>query len=197
MKALLAVDVQNDFCPGGALSVPRGDEIIPVLNRYLKYAEAKGWPVFLSRDWHPRKTSHFSKYGGAWPVHCVMDTKGARFHPRLRIPARHIQLYKGMDPKKDSYSVFQAQDEDGIPFAILLKVLGVDELLIAGLATDYCVKFTALDAVSSGLKVRVLGDAIRGVEVKPGDSRKAMTLMKSRGVVFVTASRLIRSKGVR
>jgi nicotinamidase/pyrazinamidase len=176
-KALLVVDVQNDFCPGGTLAVPQGDEIVPVLNKYIKLFSKKKLPVFLSRDWHPPKTSHFKKFGGVWPVHCVQKTQGAQFHPKLKVPKEAILLYKGMDPNHDSYSVFQAADAYGMSFANLLKILGINELYIGGLATDYCIKFSTLDALRRDLKVRILMDGIRGVDLKPGDSEKAIQQM--------------------
>ncbi len=180
-KALLIVDMQNDFCPGGALGVPEGDKIITIINRYINLFSKKGLPVFISRDWHPRKTRHFKQYGGIWPVHCVQNTLGASLHPKLKLPKRYIFLYKGMDPEKDSYSVFQAEDGDGINFLFLLKVLGVKEIYIAGLAADYCVKFTALDALRKGFRVRVLLDAIKGVNIRPQDSSRAISLMLKKG----------------
>src|SRR3989338_5088646 len=131
-KALLIVDVQNDFCPGGALGIKDGDKIIPAINKYIKIFASQRLPVFASRDWHPRKTLHFKKFGGAWPVHCIQNTKGAAFHPKLRLPKEAILLYKGMDPKKDSYSAFQAQDRNGKSLLNLLKILGVEEIYIGG-----------------------------------------------------------------
>ena len=119
-KALLVVDVQNDFCPGGALGVPEGDKIIPKINKYIKIFSRKKLPVFASRDWHPIKTRHFKDFGGVWPVHCIHNSKGAAFHPKLKITKETILLYKGMDPQKDSYSVFQAEDNFGMSFSNLL-----------------------------------------------------------------------------
>lgn len=184
-RALLVVDMQNDFCPGGALGVPEGDLIIPAINRYIKIFSKKGLPIFLSRDWHPRKTLHFKKYGGVWPVHCIRDTKGATFHPDVKLPKRSIFLYKGMDPGQDSYSVFQAQSEEGMSFLRLLKILRVEEIYIAGLATDYCVKFTGLDALKKGFKVKILKDAIRGVNLRPQDSARAIELLLEKGARMV------------
>ncbi|MCX5696940.1 MAG: bifunctional nicotinamidase/pyrazinamidase [Candidatus Omnitrophica bacterium] len=192
-KALLIVDMQNDFCPGGALGVPAGDKIIPVINRYIRLFSKKGLPVFISRDWHPRKTRHFKQYGGIWPVHCIRNTRGAGFHPKLRLPKRPIFLYKGMDPEKDSYSVFQAEDGDGIGFLSLLKVLGVKEIYIAGLATDYCVKFTSLDALRRGLKVKVLLDSIKGVNIRPQDASRAISLMLKKGAKKADYGRIVRA----
>lgn len=180
-KALLVVDVQNDFCPKGALAVPEGDKIIPNINKYIKIFSENKSPIFATRDWHPKKTIHFKKYGGPWPIHCVQDTKGAKFHPKLKLTREAILLYKGMDPKEDSYSAFQAKDENGIKFLNLLKILGIQEIYIAGLATDYCVKFSARDCLKNGFKVKILTDAIKGVNLKPTDSREALKEMFKAG----------------
>jgi nicotinamidase/pyrazinamidase len=185
-KALLVVDVQNDFCPGGALRVPGGDKIIPALNRYIKVFRAKQLPVFASRDWHPRQTSHFKEFGGLWPAHCVRNTRGSRFHQALKLTRGAVRLYKGMDPGKDSYSVFQAQDRKGAGFSGLLKFYGITELYIGGLATDYCVRFTAIDALKKGIKVKILTDAIMGVNINPADSQKAIQEMVRQGAKKIT-----------
>jgi len=180
-KALLIIDVQNDFCPAGALAVPEGDKIIPNLNKYIKIFSQKKLAIFASRDWHLKKTIHFKKFGGVWPVHCVQNTKGAQFHPKLKLPKGTIILSKGMDPEKDSYSAFQAQDANNIDFLILLKYLGVQQLYIGGLATDYCVKFSAVDALKNAFKVKLLMDAIKGVNLKPNDSEGAIKEMVKKG----------------
>jgi len=171
--ALLVVDIQNDFCPGGALGVPEGDAIIPRVNRTIGL-----------RDWHPRETKHFKEFGGAWPVHCVQGTRGARFHPDLEIPKGAMVLSKGMDPEVDSYSAFQAFTDQGRDLESALHELSVDEMFICGLATDYCVRATALDGVRRGLTIRVLRDAIRGVDVKRGDSENAIKEMRGHGAHF-------------
>ena len=178
---LLVVDVQNDFCPGGALAVREGDAIVAVLNQYMGDFFKKQLPIFASRDWHPAKTSHFKEFGGLWPVHCVQNTTGAQFHPRLQLPKTVRIISKGMDPQKDSYSAFQGIDERGVAFEDCLKTLGVKELFVGGLATDYCVKFSCLDAVQHGFKVKLLTDAIKGVNIQPGDSQKAIEDMERQG----------------
>ena len=182
--ALLVVDVQNDFCPGGSLGVPDGDAIVPRTNRTVALFRRRGLPVVFTRDWHPRETKHFKEYGGAWPPHCVQGTKGARFHPDLEVPKGALILSKGMDPEVDSYSAFQAFTDRGRDLESTLQELGVDELFICGLATDYCVRATTLDATRRGLKVRVLTDAIRGVDIKPGDSEAALREMRAHGALF-------------
>ncbi len=189
-KALLVVDVQSDFCPGGALAVSEGDKIVPVLNKYInKFSKVK-LPVFASRDWHPKSTKHFKKFGGLWPNHCVQDTKGAQFHPKLKFPKEVIILSKGMDPDKDSYSAFQAYDNNNTEFLNLLKIFGVKELYVGGLATDYCVKSSVLDALKNGFKVYLLFDAIKGVNLKPDDSKEAINEMTASGAKKITFEKL-------
>ncbi len=183
--ALLVVDVQNDFCPGGALAVPDGDAILPSVNRTIELFVRRGFPVLATRDWHPAVTKHFKGYGGAWPPHCVQGTKGARFHPKLELPKDVLILSKGMDPDQDSYSGFQALSPAGRDLESVIRDLGVDELCVCGLATDYCVRATALDAARRGFRVHVLEDAIKGVDLKPGDSEVAIQEMRSAGVPFV------------
>jgi len=193
-KALLIVDVQNDFCPAGKLAVPQGDKIVPVLNKYIKIFSQKKLPMFFSRDWHPQKTSHFKKFGGIWPVHCVQNTKGAEFHPKLKIPKEAIIISKGMDPQKDSYSAFDGEDRYGQSLHNILMILGIKELYIGGLATDYCVKATVLEALKRGFKVKLLLDAIKGVDIKPKDSLKAIEEMKQKGAVLVNFEMILKEK---
>jgi len=171
--ALVIVDVQNDFCPGGSLAVPDGDKVVPVLNRYIERFVALKASVFASRDWHPAVTKHFKAYGGVWPPHCVQGTKGAEFHPDLRLPSDAVIVSKGMDPEQDAYSCFQAEDSHGAPFAAALGERGIQRLLVGGLATDYCVKATVLGALREGFQVVVLEDVIRAVDVNPGDGARA------------------------
>ncbi len=183
--ALLLVDLQNDFCPGGALGVPDGDQIVPRINRMIELFERRGLPVLATRDWHPAVTKHFKEFGGAWPPHCIQGTKGARFHPDLKLPKEAVLLSKGMDPEQDSYSGFQALSAQGRDLESVIRDLAIDEIYVCGLATDYCVRATALDAVRRGLRVRVLKDAIKGVDLKPGDSRAAISEMRTAGVPFL------------
>jgi nicotinamidase/pyrazinamidase len=180
-KALLVVDVQNDFCPGGALGIRDGDRIIPILNRYIEYFASEKLPIILTRDWHPEVTKHFQQFGGIWPVHCVQESLGARFHPELELPGEGLVVSKGMDPDEDSYSAFHATDSRGMLLADLLKGLEVAEVYIGGLATDYCVKYSALDALKMGLDVYILTDAIAGVNLQPEDSNLAMDEMLKLG----------------
>ncbi|OGQ73133.1 MAG: nicotinamidase [Deltaproteobacteria bacterium RIFCSPLOWO2_12_FULL_60_16] len=178
---LVIVDVQNDFCPGGALAVSQGDLVVPVLNRYIRrFAEAR-LPVVATRDWHPEKTSHFNSCGGVWPPHCVQGTRGAEFHPELALPEDAVIVSKGMGVDEDSYSGFQGAGPGGTPLADLLRQRGAERLFVGGLATDYCVKQTVLDGLKKGFQVVLLEDAIRGVNLKPGDSERAVEEMVRAG----------------
>ncbi|HEY3166649.1 MAG TPA: bifunctional nicotinamidase/pyrazinamidase [Candidatus Binatia bacterium] len=182
--ALIVVDVQNDFCPGGALAVSGGDEVVPALNRVIeKFAEA-GLPIIATRDWHPERTSHFKTHGGPWPVHCVQGTGGAEFHGDLKL-GNAVVLSKGMTPDEDSYSGFQATDLSGTRLATLLRRKGVERILVGGLATDYCVKHTVLDGLREGFKVVLLGDSIRAVNLEPHDGDRAIDEMVRAGAVKV------------
>lgn len=185
-SALLIIDVQNDFCPGGGLPVPEGDRIVPLLNRYMALFRERKVPIFVSRDWHPAVTSHFRDYGGIWPVHCVQESEGARFHRDLILPDDAIVISKGQDPSQDSYSAFQATAESGVTFPQLLKELGITNLYVGGLATDYCVKASVLDGLRLGLSVTLLDDVVRGVDLNPGDSAKAIDEMTAAGAKRMT-----------
>ena len=185
-KALLIVDVQNDFCPGGALGVPEGDKIVPYINKYIKIFSKNKLPIFATRDWHPIKTKHFKDFGGVWLVHCIQNTRGAQFYPKLRLPKETILLYKGIYPDKDGYSAFEAENENGMSFLSLLKRLGVQEIYISGLAIDYCVKFTTHDAIRQGFKVKLLMDAVKGVNLRPNDSERAIKEMVKKGAKKIT-----------
>jgi nicotinamidase/pyrazinamidase len=181
-RGLIVVDVQNDFCPGGSLAVPEGDKVVPVINRLVGMFEREGSPVFASRDWHPARTKHFKDSGGVWPPHCVQGTKGAQFHPDLRLPEGTIIVSKGMDPEKDSYSAFDGISGKGESLLALLEKGRARELWVCGLATDYCVKNTALDARTHGFEVALVIDGVRSVNVGPGDGERALREMVARGV---------------
>jgi nicotinamidase/pyrazinamidase len=185
--ALIIVDVQNDFCPGGALAVSGGDEVIPVLNRVIERFSGAGLPIFATRDWHPEKTSHFSSYGGLWPVHCVQGTRGAEFHANLELENDIVVVSKGMTPDEDSYSGFQARDSSGTRLAELLRRKEIERIIVGGLATDYCVKHTVLDGLKEGFKVVLLADAIRAVNLKPHDGELAIAEMVSAGAVKISS----------
>jgi nicotinamidase/pyrazinamidase len=174
-RALIVVDVQNDFCPGGALAVAQGDEVVAPLNKLIEEFLERGEPVFKSRDWHPEKTRHFAAYGGTWPVHCVQNTKGAEFHPEL-IDDMHIRVVSKGLGDEDSYSAFDVTD-----LVLQLHRLGVEEVWVGGLATDYCVKNTVLDALKEGFRVKAFKNAMRAVELKPGDGERAIAEMQNAG----------------
>jgi nicotinamidase/pyrazinamidase len=186
--ALLIVDVQNDFCAGGALAVRGGDEVVPVLNRVAARAAALGWPIYASRDWHPADSRHFTIHGGLWPVHCVAGTEGARLHPDLRLPVGTMIITKGTGPDDDGYSAFDGQVPGRGPFIDDLRARGVTHLVIGGLATDYCVRHNVLDALRQGLSVQLLEDAIRAVDVTPGDGAAALDEMRAAGAEVVQSS---------
>jgi nicotinamidase/pyrazinamidase len=179
-KALIVVDVQNDFCPGGSLAVANGDEVLAPLNKLMKEFLDRGEPVFKTRDWHPEKTRHFADYGGIWPVHCVQNTPGAEFHADLSDDPRVTIISKGIDESADGYSGF-----DGTDLAQILREQEVKEVWVGGLATDYCVKHTVLDALQQGFEVKALADAMRPVNVNPNDGEKAIEEMRNAGAGIV------------
>jgi nicotinamidase/pyrazinamidase len=174
--ALIVVDVQNDFCPGGALAVKEGDKVIPPLNALVDAFTASNLPVCFTRDWHPPDHCSFKENGGPWPSHCVRNTTGAEFHPDLRVPDNALVVSKATEPDEEAYSGFQGTD-----LSSTLKSMGVTELFVGGLATDYCVKNTVGDALREGFLVNVLTDCVRGVNLKRTDSAKALRWMKVRG----------------
>jgi nicotinamidase/pyrazinamidase len=192
--ALLIVDVQNDFCPGGALQITDGDQVVEPINRAAQLFAAAGLPVLASRDWHPPDTRHFREFGGVWPVHCVQGTPGAAFHPDLRLPEGTIVLSKGINPELDGYSAFEGITADGRMLADLLRELQVRKLYISGLATDYCVLCTAREALRSGLEVTVLTDAVAGVDIIPGASADAIEEMEKAGAQLATVEGLALSE---
>ena len=178
---LLLADPQNDFCPGGSLAVAGGDKIMPVLSDWAEAAARSRVPIFVSRDWHPVRTTHFKEFGGIWPPHCVMGTHGAEFHPDFRLPASSTVISKGMGETEDAYSAFQARDEAGVPLADLLARDAVRHIYIGGLATDYCVRSSVLDALSNGLRVTLIADGMRAVNLQPTDGERARTEMLAAG----------------
>lgn len=179
--ALLIIDVQNDFCPGGALAVRDGDWVVPVLNRYIEKFRAAKLPILVTRDWHPEKTRHFKAYGGLWPVHCVQGSPGAEFHPNLALPREAVVISAGIGPDEEGYSGFDGVDSAGERLVDVLRELGVQRLFVGGLATDYCVKHTVLDALKNGFQVVLVEDAVRGVNLQPEDSARAVQEMIQAG----------------
>jgi len=166
--------------------VPEGDKVVPVLNDYIQRFQKAGFPIYASRDWHPEKTKHFKAFGGLWPPHCIQGTKGAEFHPDIKLPKELIILTKGEDPNEDSYSGFQAKTKENKSFADSLKEKDIEHLYIGGLATDYCVLATVLDALKQGFKATILMDAIKGVDIRAGDSAEAVKKMEQGGTDKIT-----------
>ncbi len=156
--ALLVVDVQNDFCPGGALEVPRGDEVVPVLNAWIRRAHDANLPVIASRDWHTVDHCSFADQGGPWPPHCIQDTPGAAFHPELALPDEAVRVSKGSAFDYDAYSAF---DRTGL--AGWLRSKGVKRLWVGGLAQDVCVFHTVRDACAEGFRTFLIREATRAV----------------------------------
>ena len=183
--ALLLVDVQNDFCPGGALAVPEGDRVLAPLNQVIAQFKAAGRPVYASRDWHPADTTHFRDFGGPWPPHCIAGSPGADCHPTLHLPADAIVVSKGQDRNDDGYSAFEGQTDTGRTLADDLRARGVTELYVGGLATDYCVRASVLDARRAGFPVTVLTDGIAGIG--RDDTARSLEEMRAAGAHLATA----------
>ena len=179
-QALVIVDLQNDFCPGGSLAVPDGDKIVPVVNDLIERFSRARLPIFATQDWHPENHVSFKAQGGLWPPHCVQNTPGAEFHPGLRLPDSATVISKADSEEKDAYSGFEGTD-----LAARLEETGVDRIVVCGLATDYCVRATALDGLKAGLAVTVVEDAVRGVDVQPGDAEKALAKLQKAGASLV------------
>ena len=179
--ALIVVDVQNDFLPGGSLAVPHGDEVVTVLNRYLAAFAARELPVYATRDWHPPDHCSFRARGGPWPPHCVAETRGAQFAGNLQFPTGTSVISKATTLDKDAYSGFEGTDLDA-----RLRAQKIKRLFVGGLATDYCVLNTVRDARRLGYEVRLLTDAIRAVNVKPDDGRRAEEEMQRLGAQPIT-----------
>ena len=179
--ALILVDVQRDFCPGGALAVPEGDRVVAPLNRYVQIVQQRGGRIVASRDWHPPDHISFRSRGGPWPPHCIRGTEGAAFHPDLKLPAEARIVSKAQEPDEEAYSAF-----DGTGLASELEERGITTVLVGGLATDYCVKSTAVDALREGFRVWLLTDAVRAVDVNPGDGQRAIEEMLSAGAQPLT-----------
>ena len=187
--ALIVVDVQNDFAdPAGSLSVKGAEGIIPAINTELAMAASAGALVAATQDWHPEVTPHFAKDGGIWPVHCVADTWGSELHPSLALPVDAPRIRKGANGE-DGYSGFTMRDPttaQEIPTELdgLLRDRGIDDVVVVGLATDYCVSATALDAARLGYRTATLTDAIAAVDLQPGDGDRALESMRDAGVAM-------------
>jgi len=177
VEALIIVDMQRDFMPGGALPVPDGDKIIPKVEEYIKKFKGKGALIVATRDWHPENHISFKEQGGPWPKHCVQNTDGAEFV--VKLPENTIIISKADKPDKEAYSGFE-----GTNLAEILKEKGIKKVYICGVATEYCVKATVLDALKHGFEVYILKDAIEGIN--PGDEEKALKELEERGAKIIT-----------
>ena len=181
------MDVQRDFCPGGALAVRGGDEVVPTLNRMVAACVELGIPIYYSRDWHPPNHISFKARGGPWPPHCVQGTPGAEFHSSLSVPPDAIVISKGDNPNAEAYSAFQGTDLEK-----RLEKAGVDTIILGGLTTDYCVKESTIDARRAGFGVEVLEDCTRAVNVRPKDGENALAAIRKAGAKLTTAAQAIK-----
>ena len=184
--ALIVVDVQNDFCPGGALPVPAGDQVVPFLNDYIAMFRKANAGLFATRDWHPPNHISFKDHGGRWPPHCIQNTHGAMFHHDLKLPNDATIVSKAIDPLKEAYSGF-----DGTKLVNMLRTRGTTRVFVGGLATDYCVKNTVLDALKLGFDAVLLSDAIAGINAEPNDAAKAVNEMLRNGAEHATLTDFI------
>ncbi len=183
--ALIVVDVQRDFMPGGTLPVPNGDAVVDPLNTLISYFEIKGLPVIFTRDWHPPDHMSFKEMGGPWPRHCVQGTKGAEFHPNLRVPEVPIIISKATDRDKEAYSGFEGTELEKI-----LREKSVRRLFIGGVATEYCVKATVLDAIRLGYEVVVVEEAVKGIK-KENEIRAKEEIVRE-GAILVRIDEILR-----
>ncbi|MEJ2722227.1 MAG: isochorismatase family protein [bacterium] len=179
--ALLLVDLQNDFFPGGALPAPDGDAIVAPVNQLIEVFQQGELPIFATRDWHPRNHCSFEARGGPWPPHCIQGTPGADFNPRVNLPANATVISKAQSPERDAYSGF-----DGTDLAWRLEALDVSDVVVGGLVTEICVKNTVVDALKRRFGVTVVREAVSGVDVHPGDSKKALEAMEEKGARIVS-----------
>ncbi|MCS7244357.1 MAG: nicotinamidase [Candidatus Calescibacterium sp.] len=187
-SALIVVDMQNDFLPGGSLEIPNSDTIIPVVNEYIKFFEARGLAVIYTRDWHPENHISFKENGGRWPRHCVQNTWGSEFHPQVYLPKNYLVISKAFYPDLEAYSGFQDTELNQ-----KLNEMGIKNLFVCGVATDYCVLNTVLDAINLGYKVFLLIDAVKGVDLNPNDSEDAVKKMVSAGAELLVFEELLQT----
>lgn len=183
--ALVIIDVQNDFCPGGSLAVAEGDTVVPVINAYADAFAAAGCLVVSDRDWHPPKTTHFIEFGGKWPPHCIQGTPGAEYHPGLRFPEGTVHIRKGMGDNEDAYSGFEGRDDSGTLLEQILRARSVKTIYVCGLATDYCVRATVLDGLKAGFSVVVITNGSRAVNIEPTDGEQALAEMQAAGATLM------------
>jgi len=184
-SVLLLVHLQNDFCPGGALAVPEGDQVIPVANACIRWFATEGCSIVATRDWHPENHCSFHDQGGPWPPHCVQGSRGSQFHPDLKMPPGTLIVSGATNPKKEAYSGF-----DGTSLEERLEDLHAQTLFVMGLATEYCVKQTVLDACRLGFRVVVLEDGIRGINAQAGDAHTALQEMRDSGAIIAKSADL-------
>jgi nicotinamidase/pyrazinamidase len=183
--ALVLIDVQRDFLPGGALAVPGAERVIGPLNACLGEFARQGLPVYATRDWHPPDHRSFRLQGGRWPAHCVAGTAGAAFSPQLALPSGAHVISKGVEPDTEGYSGFERT-----ALAAQLRADGCRRLFIGGLATDYCVQATAHDAREAGFEVLILGDAVQAVDASPGDGARALAALESEGIRIIQSAQI-------
>jgi len=183
--ALIIVDIQNDFCKGGALEVPNGEEIISGINKIIESFHNSSMPIFATRDWHPSNHCSFQANGGLWPVHCVQGTYGSEIHSDLMIDDRVTIINKGTEIDKEAYSGF-----DGTDFADKLRKKNISKVIIAGLATDYCINWTTMGALKNRFSTKVISDLIKGIDLELGDCERAIAEMKNNGANFINSSEL-------
>lgn len=187
-SALILVDIQNDFLPGGALAVSKGDEVIPIANRLIPHFSQ----LIVTQDWHPPGHVSFATAGGSWPNHCIQGSRGAELSDRLKLPEGVHRFYKGSDPLVDSYSAFFDNDHlHSTGLAESLREWGVDQLYLMGLTTEYCVKYSALDALALGFKTVVIVDGCRAVDLNPGDGERALKELQAKGALLSTADAVV------
>lgn len=184
--ALVLTDIQNDFLPGGALEILNADQVIPPLNQLIGAFEKSRLPIIATRDWHPENHCSFKEQGGPWKKHCVQDTPGALFSEKLRFPSRAVVISKATQANKEAYSAFS---DTSLHETLLAK--GVKRIFIGGLATDFCVYFTTKDALKLGYQVVILKDAVRGIDLHPGDSEKALNELQTLGATLSTTGQVL------
>lgn len=189
--ALLVVDVQNDFLREGSLAVAGGDEVVPVLNRYIALFTGLHLPVYATRDWHPANHCSFKPYGGIWPPHCIAGSRGAKFPAALQLPRDTVIISKATSAEKEAYSGFEGTD-----LAERLRAAGVERVFIGGLTTDYCVLTSITDAIRKGFDAVFLVDAIRAVNVHPGDGAAAVAEMRRQGAQSIVIADIAQAQAM-
>ncbi|MFH0925874.1 MAG: isochorismatase family protein [bacterium] len=180
--ALVILDVQNDFFPGGILATQDSDKIIHIINKYIKISSHKKLPIYLSKDWHPKQTKHFKRFGGYWPTHCIKNTKGAEFHPNLKLPDSTIIVSKGMDPNKHNYPLLNSIDSNKNTLLALLQSQDIQDIFIGGIFTDHSDEMSIFDALDIGFNLYLFVDAVRIVNIKPKNLETTIKHLLERGL---------------